>query len=697
MTRDDAGRRGPILVLAPFGRDAESALALLRDHDFAGVPCCDVVELARRIDTEVAAVLMTEEGLRSGDPAALFEVLGAQPTWSDLPFVYLTQRRRARAPQRGLADLPSPFTNAVVLERPLGSASLLSAVEGAIASRKRQYQIRDQFIQLESQARELREATASLAWSEARFRAITESMPQIVWSARADGHHDFFNRRFFEYTGLERDGDGYRPRLPVMHEDDRESTRALWRRALATGEAYRAQFRVRRHDGAFRWFLAQAAPVRDGSGAITRWYGSNTDIDDQVAAQKAMASFSEMLERQVNDRTADLHAEMAERQTVEAALRQSQKMEAIGQLTGGIAHDFNNFLTGIIGNLDILRRRVNKGDYGDVVRFADGATASAKRAAALTHRLLAFSRQQTLEPRAIDLAEAIESMKSLLIQSLGEHITLSIRIGADTPLAKADPNQLESALLNMAINARDAMPEGGMLKIRTGLARLTEDQPSRLEQVVPGRYALLSVEDTGVGMSAETLARAAEPFFTTKPIGQGTGLGLSMIHGFARQSNGHLALRSELGVGTVADLYLPTADHLTSVEGASTPGVVPEGSGETIMVVEDDPVVRGLVLEVLHELGYATLDAPDAQTASTALESDRRIDLLISDVGLPGMNGRQLADIARRRRPFLKVLFMTGYADIESVRSGELEAGMSVIPKPFALEALATRISDIMQ
>jgi len=384
--------------------------------------------------------------------------------------------------------------------------------------------------------------------------------------------------------------------------------------------------------------------------------------------------------------------------SVEEALRQSQKMEAVGQLTGGIAHDFNNLLQGISGSLDIMGSRLAQGRIDDLPRWLTGAKSSAGRAAALTHRLLAFSRRQPLDPRPVRANPLIGSMEDLLRRTLGEGVALELVLAGGLWLTRCDPNQLESAILNLAINARDAMPNGGKLTIETCNAHLDSRYAASERDVKPGQYICICVTDTGTGMDRETIARAFEPFYTTKPIGQGTGLGLSMVYGFTRQSEGYTRIYSQVDNGTTIKLYLPRfrgAEEQEEVESS----IKAHGTdtGEVVLVVEDEPVVRGLIVEVLSELGYRAIEADDGPKGLEILQSKRRIDLLITDIGLPGLNGRQVADGGRARRPDLKVLFMTGYAENAALASGFLEHGMAMITKPFAIDALAARIREIIE
>ena len=391
--------------------------------------------------------------------------------------------------------------------------------------------------------------------------------------------------------------------------------------------------------------------------------------------------------------------DVTQRKMLEEQLRQSQKMEAVGQLTGGIAHDFNNLLTGIVGSLDLLQTRMAQGRLDSLNRYIKAATSSANRAAALTHRLLAFARRQPLDPRPVDVNRLVRSMEELLRRTTSESIDLEMATADDLPLTLCDPNQLESAILNLAINARDAMPGGGRLIVETGLSRLDNAYLAAREDVSPGQYVMICVSDTGTGMTPDVLEQAFDPFFTTKPIGEGTGLGLSMVYGFAKQSEGHVRIDSEVGRGTTVKIYLPAYEGELA-EADETPGLSEAHraeAGETVLVVEDEPVVRSLILEILADLGYQALEAVDGPSGLRILESKQRIDLLVTDVGLPGLNGRQLADHARLARPDLKVLFITGYAEQAAIAPGFLMPGMEMITKPFAIENLAVRIREIIE
>ncbi|WP_052247680.1 MULTISPECIES: PAS domain S-box protein [Brevundimonas] len=386
--------------------------------------------------------------------------------------------------------------------------------------------------------------------------------------------------------------------------------------------------------------------------------------------------------------------DVTQRRQLEDQLRQSQKMEAVGQLTGGLAHDFNNMLTGIMGGMDIIRRRIAENRLDDVERFLASAMTSAERAAALTHRLLAFSRRQSLDVRAVDVNDLVLSMEDLLRRTLGERVTVQVQVDPAVGAAATDPSQLESAILNLAINARDAMPDGGALTITTQAYRQSGPDSGRFDGLAEGDYILLTVADTGEGMPPEVLAKAFDPFFTTKPIGQGTGLGLSMIYGFMHQTGGHAEIASRPGEGAAVTLCLARAAYVRPQERQSEPVSAPSAEGKAVLVVEDDPSVRILVVEVLEELGYHTFEAPNAPTALHILH-DTVIDLLITDVGLPGMDGRDLAEAATRRDDGLRVLFMTGYAEKAAIQSEFLGPRMAMITKPFTIDAFMDRIRQV--
>ncbi|WAH55529.1 ATP-binding protein [Pseudomonas silvicola] len=407
-------------------------------------------------------------------------------------------------------------------------------------------------------------------------------------------------------------------------------------------------------------------------------------------AEEELRNLNASLEQTVLHRTeALLHSE--------AQLRQAQKMEAVGQLTGGIAHDFNNLLTGISGSLEMMQNRIAQGRITELDKYLSAAQGAARRAASLTHRLLAFSRRQTLDPKATHVGRLVEGMKELIARTVGPSIETQTRAGNEVWPVYVDANQLENALLNLCINARDAMPDGGRLTVETDTCTLDARCAAALD-LPQGDYVSLSVCDTGTGMPPDVAAKAFEPFYTTKPIGMGTGLGLSMIYGFIRQSGGQVKIDSQAGQGSTVSLYLPRHRGESAAVEPSRVSTMPKaGEGETVLVVDDEPSVRVLVMEILEELGYHALEAADGPSGLRVLESSARIDLLVSDVGLPGnMNGRQMADAGRVIRPQLKVLFITGYAEQAVIGSGDLDANMHIMTKPFSVEGLAVRIKSLM-
>ncbi len=542
-------------------------------------------------------------------------------------------------------------------------------------------------------ATERARSEAALRDSEAQFRVFAQATPIQIWASWSDGSLYWFNPQVYAYSGLAEGAlDGTTGWGKIVHPDDLDWASERWVKALASGQVYENEFRIRRHDGVYRTFMVRAEPVHDEEGRILRWVGSNTDIEDLRRQSAELARFNETLEEQVAERTSAL-------MQAEEALRQSQKMEAVGQLTGGIAHDFNNLLAGISGSLELITNRIAQGRHAEVERFTVAAQGAAKRAAALTHRLLAFSRRQTLDPKPTDPNRLIRGMEDLVRRTTGPGIEVEVVAGAGLWPVLIDAHQLENAVLNLCINARDAMPNGGRLTIETG-NRWIDARTARASDLEPGQYVSICVSDTGTGMAPEVAARAFEPFFTTKPLGEGTGLGLSMIYGFVRQSGGQVRIYSEAGEGAMICLYLPR--HFGEVDDAD---LIPEveqapraQAGETVMVVDDEPTVRMLVAEILHELGYQCIEASDGVAGLKLLQSGARIDLLVTDVGLPGgMNGRQMADAARIDRPDLKVLFITGYAENAVVGNGHLDPGMHVMTKPFAMEALGSRIRELIE
>ncbi len=433
------------------------------------------------------------------------------------------------------------------------------------------------------------------------------------------------------------------------------------------------------------WLPEEIAFIRDIAERVR-------DAVERRRVERELAALTASLEQQVEARTREL-------MVAEAHLRQAQKMEAVGQLTGGLAHDFNNMLTGISGAIEMMQVRISQGRIGELERYANAAHGAARRAAALTHRLLAFSRRQTLDPKPTDINRLIDSLRDLIQRTVGPGITIEMVGAGGLWPAMVDPNQLENALLNLCINARDAMPNGGRITIETA-NRWLDQRTAKERDLEPGQYLSLCVTDTGTGMTPEVQARAFDPFYTTKPMGEGTGLGLSMIYGFARQSGGQVRIYSELGQGTTMCIYLPRHYGDASVERPPAPAVTttPAEGGHSVMVVDDEPTIRMLVVEILEELGHTVLEAGDGAAALRLLATGAHIDLLVTDVGLPGqMNGRQVADAAMALLPDLKVLFITGYAENAVIGNGPLEPNMALVTKPFAMDVIADRIATMLE
>jgi PAS domain S-box-containing protein len=510
----------------------------------------------------------------------------------------------------------------------------------------------------------LRELNANLerrVIERAQARGRTWNLsPDLLGALNSKGYFETSNPAWQTILGWSEEEVASMSIFELLHPDDVEHTRAGFELTLVGQPAIRFVNRYRCKDGSYRYIS---------------WVGIQED--DYVYCTG-------------RDITVEREAEI-ELSKAQDALRQAQKMEAIGQLTGGIAHDFNNLLTGIIGSLDLVRRRMATGSTEDIPRWMDAASLSAQRAAALTHRLLAFGRRQSLDTKPNDVNRIISSMQDLLQRTMGERIELLCKLSDDLWTAFTDANQLESALLNLAINARDAMPDGGRLTIESANVRLDKAYTALHEDVQPGDYVAVSVSDTGIGMPPEVLEKAVDPFFTTKPVGEGTGLGLSVIYGFAKQSRGHLRIYSQVGQGTTVKLYLPRAQQ-NAVDPKPVAAETPRGQGETILVVEDEATVRSIIADALQDLGYNVLTASDARLAIPVLQSTTKIDLLVSDVILPHVNGRKLAEMARASRPTLKVLFVSGYSENALVRGEFIDAGMDMLTKPFALDTLGAKV-----
>ncbi|GGE16445.1 histidine kinase [Primorskyibacter flagellatus] len=772
---------GPaVAIFAPHGRDAQMAARLFSEQGIPSSIAGDLDSLLRQMTTDLGAVLLTEETLDSHNADSLHEALAQQPAWSDLPFIVLavgTERTRSDTARKRIDALG----NVVLLTRPMHAEELLRAVKSALKARRRQFEARDRMEELLLREKQLRE-------SEAKFHTIANSVDQMIWSTLPDGFHDYYNARWYEYTGVPEgstDGEAWNG---MFHPEDQERAWSVWRHSLATGEPYEIEYRLRHRSGEYRWVLGRAKAVRDDAGRIIRWYGSCTDIHDDVMAREAAvddltrqrdqawnlsldlmavtsrsgsmeilnqswnslldwdvdelrgrrfarlvhpedlptakAAFRHVMEAPVTepvefrirhsdgsyrwfawtasgheDRIFATGRDVTERRekdaalaNAEAALRQSQKLDMIGQLTGGVAHDFNNLLAAIRSSLELARRRIPPG--AEVSRYLGNAIAAADRGAGLTQRMLAFARKQELHFDAVEIQHLLPDLRDLLQRSLGPQIDMIFDIPDDLPSVLVDTNQLEMAILNLSVNGRDAMDGSGRL---TFSARQVADSGG--SDLEAGDYVVLSIADTGCGMDANTLERAFEPFFTTKGVGKGTGLGLSMVHGLAAQSGGAFRMESTLGKGTTAHLYLPIIEQSadTAAPDARNPGPAHARGNDrklTILTVDDDLLVSMGTVGMLEDMGHDVLEASSGAQALDIFAQRDDIDLVITDQAMPRMTGVELARTLREKRPDLPIILATGYADLPEGASGEVTAKLD---KPFSEDGLKSVIRSVTE
>ncbi|PAX08986.1 hybrid sensor histidine kinase/response regulator [Sphingomonas lenta] len=534
--------------------------------------------------------------------------------------------------------------------------------------------------------------------AERRYHAMTAALPGFVFVTDPDGANTETNEQFRAYAGrseAELNGNRW---LEVLHPDDRARAAEIWATAVETGAPYEARYRFRRHDGEYRCFACRGVPDRDEAGRITRWLGTCIDVENEARARAAIERLAVSLEHRATRSDADLNTavenlenEIAERAKIEDALRQAQKMEAIGQLTGGVAHDFNNLLTIIRSGVDLLRRRELPAEKRR--QYIDAISDTVDRAAALTRQLLAFARRQLLQPELFDADQRVRQIASLMTATLGSRIRLQVEVTCADCTVRADPNQFDTAVLNLAVNARDAMDGEGELTIRVAFA---SGLPSRRGHAFEASdFIAVSMTDTGTGIEPDRIGRIFEPFYTTKDVGRGTGLGLSQVIGFAKQSGGDVVVDSEVGRGTTFTLYLP---HMRAEQGAgeaATPAAAVEftpGKG-CVLVVEDNEAVGGFAAKLLEDLGYTTRWAESAQAAlDLVAEQPDRFDLVFSDVVMPGMGGVELAQRLREERPDLPVVLTSGYAH---VLAEEGTHGFRLLHKPYSVEALSRVLRQV--
>lgn len=676
----------PVLVFAPVGRDAAVAVALLRETKTEAIVCKDLVHFSAMLGDEVCCAVATEEALGDGDLRSIAAWVATQPTWSDFPFIVLT--RRGGAPDRspGLARLSQTLGNVTFLERPFHPTTFVSVVGTALRGRLRQFEARFRIEELDEGEARLRTALTagqlgSWELDLSTFALITSATGKAVFGRLADEP--------FTYADL----------LASIHPDDRTRVQDAIRLSLETGHDLAIECRTTWPNATGHWTDLRARLVRDRIHDGKRLVGVSSDITVRKTAEDSMRRLNETLETKVVERTTELERahqavleEIRQRERAEELLRQVQKMEMIGQITGGVAHDFNNLLMAVMGNLELLRKQMP--DNVKTGRLIDGAMRGAQRGAALTQRLLAFARQQDLKSEPTHLSHLIRGMTDLLERSIESQIELKLDLPEELPLTLVDANQIELALLNLVVNARDAMPDGGTLAIRVDVVN-----SSGRNELATGEYVRVTVSDTGNGMDPATLAKATEPFFTTKESGKGTGLGLSMVHGLALQLNGSLRIESEAGRGTRASLWLPVTSQNAS---ASTQDAQEEATAypcetdsvrATILVVDDDALIATSTAYLIEDLGHEVIEADSGAGALEILKRGQKVDLLITDYSMPKMTGVQLASAARELRPNLPVLLATGYADLPQGANVDIPR----LRKPYQQDQLAAEISRALR
>ncbi|MCC0804980.1 response regulator [Methylobacterium sp. W2] len=669
-----------VLVLAPRGRDAAVIRQLLDKSGTSTVICPDVPSWVAELRNGAAATIVTEEALVDEDTTALDAWVGAQQPWSDFPFIMLATRQAGRRPARA-ATLIERLGNVVLLERPINAETLASAVASALRVRRRQYQARGHMLEREEAQMRLRDANETLERRVAeRTREVEAARETLAFALDSAGMgswdldlvHDTarWSGRHDAVFGYDRPAISWGKADFLGHAvaEDRPLVAAAFDRAIETG-ILDIECRIKRPDGAIRWIAAKGRAEYRSDGRPVRMAGIVLDRTDQRATEEA--------------------------------LRQAQKMEAIGQLTGGVAHDFNNLLTVIVGGLDMMIRKPENTER--VVRLAEAAMGAARRGEQLTQQLLAFSRRQMLRPQTLNPNRLLLDFRPLVERAAGGAVQMVFDLDPALDPIRIDPSQFEAAVLNLVVNARDAMEDtdhAARITLRSGNVRLDTAAVSD-KGVPPGEYVEISVADTGSGIPPETLARVFEPFFTTKEVGKGTGLGLSQVYGFTRSAGGYVAIESEVGGGTTFRLLIPRSSDPASEEAGSGSGTAlplrRAGEGDTVLLVEDDEGVLGMAVESLEELRYRVMVARNAREALEYLRGVERIDILFSDVVMPGgMNGSQLAVEAQRLRPGLKVLLTSGY--VANLDEGQVigKGELTVLNKPYRRDELARSLRLVL-
>lgn len=666
-----------------MGRDAQIAASLLTEAGIVSRTVETIPAMVSEMGDDVAFVVVTEETLRSADLRPLSDWIGNQPAWSDLPFIVLTHRGGGPDRNPVALRLSEILGNVSFVERPFHATTFISVSRTAFRNRLRQFHARTQI-----------EALAdSKSWLQTALSAGRLGSWELDLASLTLVCSDTCKAIF----GYGRDDDfGYEQLLAGVLPEDRPRMQSAVRDTIENGKEYSIEYRVIWADGSVHWAEIKAQLYRNRHGIPVKMVGVSADITERREIAERQRQVNETLELRVEERTAELlqahetvMAEVEQRQKAEEQLRQALKMEAIGQLTGGVAHDFNNLLMAVMGNLELLAKHVSGDERA--MRLIDGALKGAKRGASLTQRLLAFARRQDLQVKPIDMPKLIEDMDDLLRRSVGSSIVLERAIEKDVRLALGDANQIELALLNLVVNARDATVERGTITIG-----LREDRVSRTTpELAAGDYIVLSVADTGVGMNAETLKKAIDPFFSTKELGKGTGLGLSMIHGLALQLKGALVLQSTPGKGTTAELWIPVSEENTSqvpLSPVTTATPLATDRHLRILMVDDDALIAMSSVDMLEDLGHEVVEASSGKQALEILAAERTFDLLVTDFSMPGMNGAELSRRARELIPGLPILIATGYADLPEGTDLEITR----LGKPYTQDQLATEISKVL-
>jgi len=651
------------VLLAPRGRDAEIATSMLREARIESDVARSLAEFVEKLSDGAAFALMTDEALRGADLRGLDAFLKAQQEWSDFPFILLTEHGGGIERNPAAGRYFELLGNVTFLERPFHPTTLISIARAALRARRRQYEARARLQEIREGEQQLRIALAAGklgAWS------FDVASMQLEASDDCKSHYGRAPGDPFSYDDL----------ITSVHDEDRAMMQEKVRNALATGEDYDVEYRCVWPDRSLHWVQVRGRPALDAAGRALGMTGVSQEITGRKTAEETLRNFTVELEQRVEERTREYGEAMAQ-------LHEAQKLETLGRLTGGVAHDFNNLLTPIVGSLDLVRRRITDERLQHLV---DGALQSSERARTLVARLLAFARRQNLETLPVDVVALIAGIAELIQRSIGPTITLVLALDERVPAAMVDPHQLELALLNLAINARDAMPKGGRLSVAVDLVAVGARDAS-LHQ---GAYVRISVADCGEGMDADTLARAVEPFYSTKGIGKGTGLGLSMVHGLAAQSGGRLTLRSTPGEGTTAEIWLPAAATAAVLHEHHFDPAMVEAPPMHILLVDDEETVRASTAAMLEEMGHRVTQADSGQKALGAIRSEP-FDIVVTDYLMPAMSGLELAAEARKVRIDLPILMITGFADLAE----DTATHVMRLPKPFRVAELARAIRDV--